>query len=40
MIGFGYLFAGDYFKGDCDADGYQPKIVNDYMLINKLTLNF
>jgi len=39
MLGAGYLFTGDYHKG------YEPcysesKIVDDYMLINKLTLSF
>jgi hypothetical protein len=39
MLGAGYLFTGDYYKG------YEPyysesKIVDDYMLINKLTLSF
>ncbi len=39
MLGFGYLFTGDYFKGlDRSGDGYQ--IQDDYMLINKLTLSF
>ena len=39
MLGVGYLFTGDYFKGfDRAGEGY--KIVDDYMLINKLTLSF
>ena len=39
MLGVGYLFTGDYFKGfDRAGQGYQ--IVDDYMLINKLTLSF
>ncbi len=39
MLGAGYLFTGDYFKGQ-DRAGYDYSITNDYMLINKLTLNF
>lgn len=35
MLGAGYLFTGDYFKGATTGD-----INNDYMLINKLTLTF
>jgi len=35
-IGFGYLFAGDYFKGT-DANA---KIEDDYLLMHKLTLSF
>jgi hypothetical protein len=36
MLGFGYLFTGDYFKG------YDPttEVSDNYMLINKLTLTF
>jgi hypothetical protein len=36
MVGFGYLFTGDYFKG------YDPNasIRDNYILINKLTLTF
>jgi hypothetical protein len=36
MLGVGYLFTGDYFKGDCE-DGI---LDDDFILINKLTLNF
>jgi hypothetical protein len=36
MLGVGYLFTGDYFKG---KNG-ENKIDDDYMLINKLTLTF
>jgi hypothetical protein len=36
MIGFGYLFTGDYFKGT-DATA---KLTNDYMVMHKLTLTF
>jgi len=33
----GYLFTGDYFKGEDDG----PHSVNDdYILMNKLTLSF
>jgi len=37
MIGAGYLFTGDYFKGH-DAPG--TDVNDDYILMNKLTLNF
>jgi hypothetical protein len=36
MLGIGYLFTGDYFKG---TDG-NSHVGDDYMLINKLVLNF
>jgi len=36
MLGAGYLWAGDYFKGTSTANIVQ----NDYMVINKLTLTF
>jgi hypothetical protein len=36
MLGVGYLFTGDYFKGKNGNN----KIDDDYMLINKLTLTF
>jgi hypothetical protein len=36
MIGFAYLWTGDYFKGTNEAN----KVANDYMLTHKLTLNF
>jgi hypothetical protein len=35
MLGFGYLFTGDYYKGHQTQD-----VENNYMLINKLTLTF
>jgi len=35
MVGAGYLFVGDYFKG-----ATHKEVDNDYLLINKLTLNF
>jgi hypothetical protein len=36
MLGIGYLFTGDYFKG---SDGSR-KVDDDYLVINKLTLTF
>jgi hypothetical protein len=36
MLGFGYLFTGDYFKGISGSNS----VVDDYLLINKLTLTF
>jgi hypothetical protein len=36
MLGFGYLWTGDYFKGTSAANAVQ----NDYLVINKLTLTF
>jgi len=36
MVGFGYLFTGDYFKGTDPS----AKITNDYILMHKLTLTF
>jgi len=39
MLGFGYLFTGDHFKGS-DLPGMNMKINDDYILINKLTLSF
>ena len=38
MLGIGYLFTGDYYKGK-GLTGANT-IVDDYMLINKLTLSF
>ena len=38
MLGIGYLFTGDYYKG-INAGGTN-EVVDDFMLINKLTLNF
>jgi len=37
MLGVGYLFTGDYFKG---IDDGANKVNDDYILINKLTLSF
>jgi len=39
MLGAGYLFTGDYFKG-YDWPNQGIKIQDDFMLINKLTLSF
>jgi len=39
MMGIGYLFTGDYFKG-CDNPANRFKINDDYMIINKLILTF
>ena len=36
MLGIGYLFAGDYYKGTNGAND----INNDFLVINKLTLTF
>jgi hypothetical protein len=36
MLGGGYLWTGDYFKGTSTNNSTQ----NDYMVINKLTLTF
>jgi hypothetical protein len=36
MIGGGYLFAGDYYKGISQSN----KVENDYLLTHKLTLTF
>ena len=35
MLGVGYLFTGDYYKGT----GVNNKVTDDYMLLNKLTLS-
>lgn len=41
MIGAGYLFTGNYFKGTSDTIiNPNPAVNDDYMLINKLTLTF
>jgi hypothetical protein len=39
MLGAGYLFTGDFFKG-YDWTGQKYETVNDYLLINKLVLTF
>jgi hypothetical protein len=40
MLGVGYLFTGDYFKGAETFKGNTHKVNDDFMLINKLTLSF
>ena len=35
MVGAGYFWTGDYFKGSTNA-----QTGNDYLLMNQLTLNF
>jgi|SRR5208283_4835093 hypothetical protein len=40
MLGAGYLFTGDYFKGMNTAFAGGAKVDDDFILINKLTLNF
>jgi hypothetical protein len=37
MVGFAYLWTGDYFKGEKDWD---VEIDDDYLVINQLTLSF
>jgi hypothetical protein len=39
MIGLGYLWSGDAFKGD-KHNSNQVKVENDYLLTHKLTLTF
>jgi hypothetical protein len=39
MLGFGYLFTGDLFKGCVDASP-RSETVDDFILINKLVLTF
>jgi hypothetical protein len=39
MLGVGYLFTGDFFKG-YDWPGQSYKTVDDYLLINKLVFTF
>jgi hypothetical protein len=39
MLGAGYLFTGDYYKG-YDQAGREYKVVDDFMFINKLILSF
>ncbi len=40
MLGAGYLFTGDYFKGYNSFPWGGSKTSDDFILINKLTLNF
>jgi hypothetical protein len=37
MLGVGYLFTGDYFKGNDQAGS---EVYDDFLVINKLTLTF
>lgn len=39
MLGAGYLFTGDYFKGSVDTFG-SYEVRDDFIFINKLSLNF
>jgi hypothetical protein len=36
MVGAGYLWTGDYFKGTNSANA----VGNDYLLMNRLSLSF
>jgi hypothetical protein len=36
MVGFAYLWAGDYFKGTSAT----KEVDNDYLITHKLTLTF
>jgi hypothetical protein len=36
MVGAGYLWTGDYFKGTNSANS----VGNDYLLMNRLSLSF
>ena len=40
MLGVGYFFTGDYFKGLNTAFANGSKDTDDFILINKLTLTF
>jgi hypothetical protein len=40
MVGAGYLWAGDYFKGNTPVGAVPRVIENDYILLNQLTLAF
>ncbi|MDI6743490.1 MAG: hypothetical protein QMD11_12215, partial [Smithella sp.] len=41
MLGFGYLFTGDYFKGAQHPPGQAPfEVSDDFIVLNKLTLSF
>jgi len=40
MVGFGYFWTGDYYKGYYTASMAEPKLANDYLLMHKLTLTF
>jgi len=40
MVGFGYFWTGDYYKGYTAVGGQEPALANDYLLMHKLTLTF
>ena len=40
MVGAGYLWAGDYFRGNTPVGAVPRTIDNDYILLNQLTLAF
>jgi hypothetical protein len=42
MLGAGYLFTGDYFKGINQFQSMfgNAKVQDDFIVINKLTLSF
>ena len=39
MLGIGYLFTGDFFKG-YNTPGQSNETVDNYLLVNKLVLTF
>ncbi len=40
MVGFGYFWTGDYYKGYVPVGATDPKLANDYLLMHRLTLTF
>jgi hypothetical protein len=45
MVGAGYFWPGDYFKGCYNSTqagcyNFEPALSNDYLLMHKLTLSF
>jgi hypothetical protein len=40
MLGAGYLFTGDYFKGINQFPWGNAKVQDEFIVINKLTLSF
>jgi len=40
MVGFGYLWTGDYYKGNIVNNSSNRDIDNDYLLMHQLTLTF
>jgi hypothetical protein len=40
MLGAGYLFTGNYYKGVAAGIGETKDLENNYLIINKLTLTF